>query len=99
MDATRRRTLQGTAGRMASIVPALCFTIVIALPDAALACGVCFGDPDAPMTNGLNKGILVLLGFVGVVQAGFVALFWNFRKRAKDAQVRRDSFELIRGGR
>lgn len=81
------------------LAPALCLLALAVMPDAALACGVCYGEPDAPLTDGMNKGILVLLGFVGVVQAGFVALFWNFRKRARDSQVRRESFELIRGGK
>lgn len=86
-------------GPQSGLLAAAGLLLLLAIPDAALACGVCYGDPDAPMTDGLNKGILVLLGFVGVVQAGFVALFWNFRKRAKDAQARRDGFELIRGGK
>ncbi len=68
------------------------------VPDFALACGVCYGDPDSPMTKGMNKGILVLLGFVGIVQVGFVALFWNFRKRAKE-HTRKDDFRLIAGGK
>ena len=68
------------------------------VPDLALACGVCYGDPDSPMTEGMNNGILVLLGFVGIVQVGFVALFWNFRKRAKE-HTRKDDFRLIAGGK
>ena len=45
-----------------------------------------------------NAGILALLGFVALVQVGFVALFLRFRNRAKKLAERRESLHLIRGG-
>ncbi|HVR43539.1 MAG TPA: hypothetical protein VMS56_08845 [Thermoanaerobaculia bacterium] len=72
---------------------------VLAPAGSAMACGVCYGDADSPMTEGMNNGILFLLGIIGVVQVGFVALFWNFRKRARQIQARKESFRLIEGGR
>lgn len=68
------------------------------LPEAASACAVCFGDPDSAMTAGVNNGILVLLACVGVVQIGFVALFWSFRSRAKRLERQREQFSIIDGG-
>ncbi len=67
-------------------------------PDAAAACSVCLGDPDSPMTVGVNNGILVLLGCVAFVQVGFFALFWSFRNRAKRLERQRERFSLIEGG-
>lgn len=64
----------------------------------ASACAVCYGDPDSPMAVGMNNGILTLLGFVGVVQVGFVALFWSFRRRARRLEERRERFRVIEGG-
>lgn len=64
----------------------------------AAACAVCFGAPDDAMTEGMNNGILVLLGTIGLVQVGFVALFWKFWRRAKRLAERRARFQLIEGG-
>jgi hypothetical protein len=64
----------------------------------AAACPVCFGDPNAPMQKGVNAGIWVLLGVIGFVQVGFVALFWSFRQRTKELQRRREALKVIEGG-
>lgn len=52
---------------------------------SAAACATCFGASDAAMTQGVNNAILLLLGVVGVVQGGFVALFYRFWKRSQSA--------------
>jgi len=62
------------------------------------ACPVCFGNPDSPLTKGTSNGILFLLGVIGLVQIGFVALFVTFWRRARAIRRRRESFHLIEGG-
>lgn len=50
---------------------------------AALACSVCFGDPDSPLTKGAMMGVLVMVGVVGFVLlciAG-TGVFWMHRGR------------------
>ena len=74
----------------------LALLLIAALP--AMACPVCWGAPDDPMVKGVNKGIYVLLGLVGVVQLGFVALFWSFWKRAREQKRFRESLHVIEGG-
>lgn len=64
----------------------------------ASACPVCFGSADTPLNRGASAGIWVLLGVVGFVQLGFVALFATFWKRARDLRKRREQFHLISGG-
>ncbi len=71
---------------------------VMAMAEPAAACPVCFGASDSPMAQGLNNGVLFLLAIVGMVQLGFVALFVSVRRRAKDYEARKDSFEVIDGG-
>ncbi len=66
------------------LVGLLALAGVLLLPEAASACATCFGDPDSPMTKGLNKGILTLLGFIGLVQVGIVRVAWTMRQRAKN---------------
>jgi len=62
------------------------------------ACPVCFGNPSSPLTKGTSNGILFLLGVIGLVQIGFVALFITFWRRARALRRRRESFHLIEGG-
>lgn len=73
---------------------AVVFALLLIAP-AAFACPVCFGSPDDPMVKGVNNGIWVLLGLVGVVQIGFVALFWSFWRRAREQKRFRDSLRVI----
>ena len=65
--------------------------------DAASACAVCFGAEGSKMSEGLNNGILTLLGVVGFVQAGFVALFGSIWYRSRRLQKLRERFQLIEG--
>ena len=50
---------------------------------AALACAVCFGDPESPQTQGMNSAILFLMGVIGSVLAAFASMFvyWVARSR------------------
>ena len=75
----------------------LLVVIMIAAPVAS-ACPVCYGNPSDPMVKGTNNGVWVLLGIIGFVQIGFVAMFWSFWKRARDQRRFRDQFHVIEGG-
>ena len=64
------------------------FTIIaavmaLAVPRAALACPVCFGDSNAPMAIATNTGIIFMLGIVGAVLCGFASFFIYLMRRAK----------------
>ena len=65
-------------------------TCLIALLGAqpALACAVCYGDPNSGMTQGAQAGVLVLLGVVGAVLTGLASLliFWMRRAARLEAQ-------------
>ena len=74
----------------------IALVVFICLPEVLQACPSCYGAPNSAMTRGSNNGILFMLGIVGFVQLGFVALFWSFWKRAKE---RRERFHVIEGGR
>jgi hypothetical protein len=75
----------------------LALLVLIAAPEA-FACAVCYGAPGDPMVKGMNNGIWVLLGLVGFVQIGFVAMFWSVWRRAREQRRFRDSFRVIEGG-
>ena len=73
--------------------------IVIVLTPAILsACPVCYGNPGSPMTKSSNNAMIFMLGIIGLVQVGFVAMFWSFWRRAKELRRRRESFRLLDGG-
>ncbi len=57
--------------------------IVSMVPDVLNACPSCFGAADAPMTQGMNMGILSLLGVTGSMLVAFGSLFLRLRKRAR----------------
>jgi len=55
------------------ILSAGCFAAAAA--PSALACAVCYGASDSPLAQGMNWGILTLLGVIGSVLAGVVVFF------------------------
>lgn len=70
----------------------------LVLPSSADACAVCYGDPDSTMSQGMNNGILALLGVVGFVQLGLVAMFAAIWTRTRRLRRQRDRFEVLQGG-
>jgi hypothetical protein len=74
---------------------AMALLVFVLLPNISMACSVCYGNPDSPMTKGTNNAIVFLLGIVGVVQIGFIALFVAFWRRAREQRRR---FRLLDGG-
>jgi hypothetical protein len=77
------------------VLVAICLLLV---PSVLSACPVCYGAPNSPMTKSSNNAIMFLLGVVGFVQVGFIALFWSFWRRAKELRRRRESFAVLDGG-
>ena len=53
----------------------------------ALACSVCYGDPNSAMTQGAQAGVLVLLGVVGVVLTGLGSLLLFWMRRAAQIEA------------
>jgi hypothetical protein len=71
---------------------------MLLVPAILSACPVCYGAPNSPMTKSSNNAIMFLLGVVGFVQVGFIAMFWTFWRRAKELRRRRESFHVLDGG-
>ncbi|HSP16154.1 MAG TPA: hypothetical protein VLV78_15515 [Thermoanaerobaculia bacterium] len=80
---------------MRKVLIAVCLLLVA---NAAMACPVCFGAPDSPLTKGATSAVWFLLGIVGFVQIGFVALFVSFWRRARAMRRLREQFHVIQGG-
>ena len=56
--------------------------IAVAATPSALACATCYGASDSPLAQGMNWGILTLLGFIGAVLFGIVAFFVHVGRNA-----------------
>jgi hypothetical protein len=56
---------------------------LLAVPRAALACPVCFGENDSPLTSAMRIGVFFMLGIVAVVLAGFASFFIYLMRRAR----------------
>ncbi len=50
-------------------------TLGLAAKSTVLACATCYGASDSPLAQGMNWGILVLLGVIGSVLTGITAFF------------------------
>jgi hypothetical protein len=74
----------------------LAFALVLA--PQVFACSVCYGAPGDPLVKGANNGIMFLLGIVGFVQIGFIAMFWSFWRRTREQRRFRESLRVIEGG-
>ncbi len=59
----------------------------------ALACSVCYGDPNSAMTLGAQAGVLVLLGVVVTVLLGFASVLIFWMRRAADLQAQVEAVE------
>ena len=55
--------------------------LVVVARSNGIACPSCFGDPESPMTDGMNAGILFLLGITGTVLTTISLFFLYLRKR------------------
>ncbi len=57
--------------------------LILAVPRAALACPVCFGDSNSPLAIATNMGIIAMLVVVAGVLGGFASFFIYLMRRAK----------------
>lgn len=61
--------------RLFAALPVLATLAALAMPPSALACAACYGASDSPLAQGMNLGILFLLGVIGSVLLGITAFF------------------------
>ena len=74
--------------RLVLLISLCLAAITIAQP--ALACSVCFGDPNSSMTHGAQAGVLVLLGVVVGLLSLIASLLFFWMRRAADIEAQRN---------
>jgi|TARA_Y100000294_G_C8532405_1_gene327570 heme/copper-type cytochrome/quinol oxidase subunit 2 len=57
--------------------------LLVLIPQISVGCAVCYGDPQSPMTAGLNQAIFLLLGVIGVILSLVFTAGVFFTKRNK----------------
>jgi hypothetical protein len=60
----------------------LLMVLVLGTAPDALACATCFGKSDSAMAQGMNMGILTLLGVIGSVLASITGFFVYLSRRS-----------------
>ena len=70
MNAWFKKLLLGTA------------LLAFAAKQSVSACATCYGASDSPLAQGMNWGIMVLLGFISCVLLGVTAFFIYIVRRA-----------------
>jgi hypothetical protein len=58
-------------------------SLLLAVPDAVLACPVCFGENDSPLAAGMNQGIFAMLLLTVGVLVSFASFFIHLMRRAR----------------
>ena len=67
-------------------VAALIAVALLLRAQPVLACAVCVGDPGSPMVQGLQAGVLVLMGVVVTVLIGLASLLVFWMRRAANIE-------------
>lgn len=68
-------------------LPLLVVSALFQFAHAAQACTACYGQSDSALAQGMNMGIFVLLGFIGLVLAGVAGFFVFIIRRAASLQT------------
>jgi predicted transporter len=71
---------------------ALATIVMLAIPGLALACPVCFGNPNSAQTKAAQAGILALLGVTVAMLTSIAGFFFVYLRR------RMKMFEESNGG-
>jgi hypothetical protein len=59
----------------------------LGLPGEALACAVCLGNTQSSLRDGMNAGILALLGFAGFIIVSFAIFFIYLWRKARSVET------------
>jgi hypothetical protein len=71
---------------LTALVAVLSGWLAAALP--AAACQVCFGDPNSPLTHGVEMGVWFLLAVILLVEGAFGIFFFVYlRRRVRGIRV------------
>jgi hypothetical protein len=68
-------------------------SIIIILSDVLLPCAVCYGNPESPMTHGMNMGVLTLMGFISFILCMVLFSIFSISIRTKKILIQKDKYD------
>ena len=67
--------------------------ILSLIPGVLFPCAVCYGNPEAPMSHGMNMGVLTLLGFIGFILCTVLFSIFSISIRTKKILIQKDKYD------
>ena len=67
--------------------------ILILFSNVLFPCAVCYGDPESPMSHGMNMGVLTLMGFIGFILSIIVYSIISISIRTKKIIIHKDKYD------
>jgi heme/copper-type cytochrome/quinol oxidase subunit 2 len=67
-----------------SIAVAISACLMVLFSAPASACPSCYGQAEGPVIDGMNNAIMAMIGIIGFVLSGFVAMFIRIGRRTRE---------------
>ena len=67
--------------------------IIILFSNVLFPCAVCYGNPDSPMSHGMNMGVLTLMCFIGFILCVIVYSIISISIRTKNTLLHKDKYD------
>ena len=68
-------------------------SIIILFSNVLFPCAVCYGNPDSPMSHGMNMGVLTLLAFIGFILFMILFSIFYISIRTKKILIHKDKYD------
>ena len=68
-------------------------SIIILFSSILFPCAVCYGNPDSPLTHGMNMGVLTLMGFIGFILCMVLFSIFSISIRTKKLLIQKDKYD------
>ena len=68
-------------------------SIIILFSSVLFPCAVCYGNPDSPMSHGMNMGVLTLMGFIGFILCMVLFSIFSISNRTKTILIQKDKYD------
>ena len=67
--------------------------IIILFSNVLFPCAVCYGNPESPMSHGMNMGVLTLLGFISFILCMVLFSIFSISIRTKKILIQKDKYD------
>ena len=68
-------------------------SIIILFLSVLFPCAVCYGNPESPMSHGMNMGVLTLMGFIGFILCIIAYSIISISQKTKILKIYKDKYD------